>query len=108
MPTAPIHHHLNLTGQDVLTYGSWGLTAFLIVVAIRLGGKEKGTPFYLFLVLAAMVAALAEPLYDTAFSLYFYSTRGKIRTITALGRRQPICTDIGYAMTYAAPAVYIN
>jgi hypothetical protein len=108
MPTAPIHHHLNLTGQDVLTYASWGLTALLIVVAIQLGRKEKGTPFYLFLVLAAMVAAFAEPLYDTAFSLYFYSTHGMFRTITAFGVPQPIWAYSGYAVLYAAPAVYIN
>jgi hypothetical protein len=108
MPTAPIHHHLNLTGQDVLTYGSWALTAALIVVAIQLGRKEKGTPFYLFLVLAAMVAACAEPLYDTAFSLYFYSTHGMQRTFTAFGVPQPIWAISGYAVLYAAPAVYIN
>jgi hypothetical protein len=108
MPTAPIHHHLNLTGQDVLTYGSWGLTAVLIVIAIMLGRKEKGTPFYLLLVLAAMVAACAEPLYDEGFSLYFYSTHGMHRTFTAFGIPQPIWAYSGYAVLYAAPAVYIN
>jgi hypothetical protein len=107
MPTAPIHHHLNLAGQDVLTYGSWGLTVVLLVVAIHLGRKEGGTPFYLLMVLAAMVAALAEPLYDAGFSLYFYSTHGMQRTFTAFGVPQPVWAYSGYAVLYAAPAIYI-
>ena len=51
MPTTPIdvvHHHLNFAGQNVLSYGSWVLTAALIVVAVQLGRKEKGTPFYVY------------------------------------------------------------
>jgi hypothetical protein len=107
MATAPIHHHLNLTGQNVLTYGSWGLTLVLLAVAIYLGRRERGTPFYVLMVLAAMVAALAEPLYDVGFSLYFYSTHGMQRTITAFGIPQPVWAYSGYAVLYAAPAVYI-
>jgi hypothetical protein len=106
MPTAPIHHHLDLTGQNVLTIGSWVLTIVLIVVAVRLGRKE-GTPFYLLMVLAAMVAAFAEPLYDVGLSLYFYSTHGMQRTITAFGVPQPVWAYSGYAVLYAAPAIYI-
>ena len=107
MPTAPIHHHLDLTGQNVLTYASWGLTVALFVVAIELGRRERGTPFYVLMVLAAIVAALAEPLYDVAFALYFYSTHGMQRTITAFGVPQPIWAYSGYAVLYAAPAIYI-
>ncbi|MDQ1503534.1 MAG: hypothetical protein QOD57_1261 [Actinomycetota bacterium] len=111
MPTTPIdvvHHHLNLAGQNVLSYGSWVLTAALLVVAIRLGRKENGSPFYGLLILAAMVAAFAEPLYDVAFSLYFYSTKGMHHTITAFGVPQPVWAYSGYAVLYAAPAIYIN
>lgn len=111
MPTIPVdvvQHHLNFAGQNVLSYGSWVLTAALLVVAIRLGRKESGTPFYALLILAAMVAALAEPLYDVAFDLYFYSTEGMHETFTAFGIPQPIWAYSGYAVLYAAPAVYIN
>ena len=111
MPTTPIdvvQHHLNLAGQNVLSYGSWVLTAALLVVAVRLGRKENGTPFYILLVLASMVAAFAEPLYDVAFALYFYSTKGMHHAFTAFGIPQPIWTFSGYALLYAAPAVYIN
>jgi hypothetical protein len=107
MPTAPIHHHLDLTGQNVLTYASWALTLVLLAVAVYLGRKERGTPFYLLLVLAAIVAALAEPLYDVGFSLYFYSTHGMQRSFTAFGIPQPIWAYSGYAVLYAAPAIYI-
>jgi hypothetical protein len=105
--TAPIHHHLDLTGQNILTYGSWGLTLVLLVVAVHLGRKEGRTPFYLLMVLAAMVAALAEPLYDVGFSLYFYSTHGMQTTFTAFGIPQPVWAYSGYAVLYAAPAIYI-
>jgi hypothetical protein len=59
------------------------------------------------MVLASMVAAFAEPLYDVGFSLYFYSTHGMQRTITAFGIPQPIWAYSGYAVLYAAPAIYI-
>jgi hypothetical protein len=104
---APIHHHLDLTGQNVLTYGSWGLTLILIGVAVRMGRREGGTPFYVLMVLAAMVSAFAEPLYDVGFSLYFYSTHGMQTTFTAFGIPQPVWAYSGYAVLYAAPAIYI-
>jgi hypothetical protein len=103
---APIHHHLDLTGQNILTFGSWGLTVILLVVAVQMGRKER-TPFYLLVVLAAMVAAFAEPLYDEAFSLYFYSTHGMQTFFTAFNIPQPVWTHSGYAVLYAAPALYI-
>jgi hypothetical protein len=111
MPTTPtdiVNHHLNFAGQNALSYGSWILTAALLVVAFRLGRKEKGTPFYVVMVLAAMVAAFAEPLYDVAFSLYFYSQKGMHHTFTAFGIPQPVWAYSGYAVLYAAPAMYIN
>jgi hypothetical protein len=111
MPTTPlhvVHHHLNLAGQNVLTYGSWILTVALLVVAVLLGRKERGTPFYVLLVLSSMVAAFAEPLYDVGFALYFYSTHGMQTTFTAFGIPQPIWAYSGYAVLYAAPAIYIN
>jgi len=111
MPTTPIdvvHHHLNFAGQNMLSYGSWVLTVVLLAVAVRLGRREKRTPFYLYLVLASMVAALAEPLYDVAFALYFYSQKGMHHTFTAFGIPQPVWAYSGYAVLYAAPAIYIT
>jgi len=111
MPTTPVdvvHHHLNFAGQNVLSYGSWILTVALLVVAVQLGRREKGTPFYVYMVLASMVAALAEPLYDVGFALYFYSQKGMHHTFTAFGVPQPVWAYSGYAVLYAAPAIYIN
>jgi hypothetical protein len=107
MPVAPIHHHLDLTGQNILTFGSWGLTVALLLVALQMGRKER-TPFYVLVVLAAMVAAFAEPLYDEAFSLYFYSTHGMQTFFTAFNIPQPVWTHSGYAVLYAAPALYVG
>ena len=106
-PLDVTHHHLNLTGQNVLTYVSWALTLVLVGVAVELGRRER-TPFYLFVVLAAMVGAFAEALYDTAFSLYFYSTHGMQTFYTAFHVPQPVWTHSGYAVLYALPALVIT
>jgi hypothetical protein len=102
----PVDHELNLTMQAILTDVSWGLTAVLLVIAIWLGVRER-TPFYALVVLAAGVGAFAEPLYDVAMMLYFYSTPGMWTHFTAFDIPQPIWTHSGYAVLYAAPALYI-
>lgn len=68
----PIDHALNLTTQAILTYASWALTAVILLLTVRMGLRER-TPFYPLMVLAAMAGAFAEPLYDVAMMLYFYS-----------------------------------
>ena len=103
----PIDHPLNLTTQAILTDLSWALTAVLLVIAIRMGVRER-TPFYALLVLAALVGAFAEPLYDVAMMLYFYSTPGMWTHFTAFDIPQPIWTHSGYVVLYAAPAIYIT
>lgn len=105
--TPPVDHPLNLTAQAILTYASWGLTAVLLVVAFRMGRRER-TPFYVLIVLAAMIGAFAEPLYDVAMMLYFYSTDGMWTHFTAFDIPQPIWTHSGYAVLYAAAALFIT
>jgi hypothetical protein len=110
MVTAPlgvIHHQLNLTGQNVLTFVSWALTFVLLGVTIQLGRRER-TPFYVLIVVVSMVGAFAEALYDEAFSLYFYSTHGMQSFYTAFDVPQPVWTHSGYAVLYALPAVLIT
>jgi hypothetical protein len=102
----PVDHTLNLTTQAILTYGSWALTAVILGLAIRMGTRER-TPFYALMVLAAMVGAFAEPLYDVAMMLYFYSTEGMFTHFTAFGIPQPIWTHSGYVVLYASPAIFI-
>lgn len=102
----PVDHPLNLTTQAILTDASWGLTVVLLVIAIWMGLRER-TPFYALLVLGALVGAFAEPLYDVAMMLYFYSTPGMWTHFTAFDIPQPIWTHSGYVVLYAAPAIYI-
>jgi hypothetical protein len=102
----PIDHPLNLTTQAILTDVSWALTAVLLVIAIWMGVRER-TGFYALLVLGALVGAFAEPLYDVAMMLYFYSTPGMWTHFTAFDIPQPIWTHSGYVVLYAAPAIYI-
>ena len=105
-PQDVMDHALNHTGQAVLTYASWALTVVLFGVAWRLGRKER-SPIYLVMVLAAMVAAFAEPLYDVMFSLWFYSDKQMDHTFTAFGIPQPVWAHSGYAILYALPAMYV-
>jgi hypothetical protein len=100
----PIEHPLNLVTQDVLTWGSWILTVAVLGVAVMWGIKER-TPFYALLVLAAGVGAFAEPLYDVAMMLYFYSTPGMYTHFTAFDIPQPIWTHSGYVVLYASAAM---
>jgi hypothetical protein len=102
----PIDHELNLTAQAILTYASWGLTAVILVVAIRMGMRER-TALYPLMVLAAMVGAFGEPLYDVAMMLYFYSTTGMWTHFTAFDIPQPVWTHSGYVVLYASAAVLI-
>lgn len=102
--TPPVDQQLNLVTQDILTWGSWILTFVILGVAVRFGLKER-TPFYVLLVLAAGVAAFAEPLYDEAMMLYFYSTEGMYTHFTAFEIPQPIWTHSGYVVLYASAAV---
>jgi hypothetical protein len=106
-PVEVTQHHLNMTGQSVLTYVSWALTLVLLAVAVEMGRRER-TAFYVLVVLASMVGAFAEALYDEAFSLYFYSTHGMQTFYTAFGVPQPVWTHSGYAVLYALPALAIT
>src|SRR5271166_110670 len=92
--------------QAILTDISWALTVVLLVIAVWMGMRER-TPFYALLVLGALFGAFAEPLYDVAMMLYFYSTPGMWTHFTAFDIPQPIWTHSGYVVLYAAPAIYI-
>ncbi|MDT7626550.1 MAG: hypothetical protein QOF99_7451, partial [Pseudonocardiales bacterium] len=82
MPQPPIGHELNLTTQAVLLYGSWVVTAAVLLIAVRMGIRQR-TVFYPLLVVAVLIGAFVEPLYDTAMMLYFYSTKGMVTHFTA-------------------------
>jgi hypothetical protein len=107
----PVDRPLNLTAQDFFTYGSWILTAALLIFTIVLWRRER-SPYYLLMVVAAMVAAFGEPLYDEMMALYFYNVdqAGNFvlqSTFTAFNIPQPNWAHSGYAILYGFPAVYI-
>jgi hypothetical protein len=106
MMTAPYDHPLDLTTQSILTYGSWGLTVVLLAYAVRLGLRQR-TPFFVLIVLAAMIGAFFEPLYDVGFMLLFY-VPGIWSHFTAFDIPQPLWTHSGYAILYALPAIAIT
>ncbi|WP_114970592.1 hypothetical protein [Rhodoferax ferrireducens] len=105
MLTAPYDHPLNLTTQAVLTYGSWALTAVLFAIAVKKDVRYR-RPFFSFLILAGMVGALAEPLYDVGFMLLFY-VPGIWSTFSAFGIPQPVWAYSGYVVLYTGTAMFI-
>jgi hypothetical protein len=102
----PIDHPLNLTTQAILTFASWGLTAVILGLAVRMGMRDR-TPLYPMMVLAVLVGAFVEPMYDVTMMLYFYSTTGMWTHFTAFDIPQPIWTHSGYVVLYASAAIYV-
>ncbi|HUD94503.1 hypothetical protein, partial [Sphingobium sp.] len=64
------------------------------------------TPFYVLVILAAMVGAFAEPLYDEGLMLWFYAP-GMWSHFSAFGIPQPNWTHSGYAVLYGSAAMLI-
>jgi hypothetical protein len=100
----PVDHELNLTTQAILTYGSCALTA-VILVDRDLDGNARVDSLRP-LALAALVGAFAEPLYDVAMMLYFYSTEGMFTHFTAFDIRNRSGRIAAMSCSYAAPAIY--
>jgi hypothetical protein len=107
VPQPPIGHELNLATQAVLLYGSWIATVVVLLISVRMGIRQR-TIFHPSLVVAVLVGAFVEPLYDSAMMLYFYSTKGMVTHFTAFGIPQPLWTHSGYAVLYAIPALVIT
>lgn len=105
MLTAPIDHPLNLTMQAVMVYASYAIWAVMLLVALRMGIKQR-TPFFVLIILAAAFGGLFEPLYDEGFMLWFY-TPGMWSSFTSFGIPQPLWVYSGYVCLYGATAVFI-
>jgi hypothetical protein len=103
-------HELDLLWQNIFTWASWAVVALMLVIACRLWIRQR-TPFYLLACLAAGVAALAEPLYDVAFDLWFYDAHNgqpgaMYSYFSAFGVVQPNWTHSGYIILYANACLY--
>lgn len=105
MLTAPVDHPLNLVTQTVLVAGSYAIWAVMLIVAVRMGLKQR-TPFFVLLILAAAFGGLFEPLYDEGFMLWFY-TPGQWTAYTSFGIPQPLWVYSGYVTLYGATALFI-
>lgn len=102
---APYDHPLNLTMQTAVTVGSWAITFVLLAIALRRDLREK-TAFNTLVILAGMVAAFAEPIYDVGMMLWFYAP-GMWMTYAPFDIPQPVWTHSGYVILYSGPAMFI-
>jgi hypothetical protein len=111
MPNSVIEHELSMLWQNIFTWASWAIVLAMLVIAIRMGIRQR-TPFYLIACLAAGVAAYAEPLYDVAFDLWFYDAHADgtpgagYMHFSAFGVLQPNWTHSGYIILYAMACLY--
>lgn len=110
MPAEVMQHDLDLLWQNIFTWLSWGIVAVMLVIAVRMGLRQR-TPFYVIAILAAGVAAYAEPLYDVAFDLWFYDAQNGepgagFMHFSAFGVPQPVWTHSGYVILYSTACLY--
>jgi hypothetical protein len=96
--------------QQIFTWASWAIVIPMVIVAIRMGMKDR-TPFYVLAILACGVAAFAEPLYDVAFDLWFYDNvdgqpGGMWSHFTAFDVVQPNWSHSGYIILYTNMLLY--
>ncbi|MCP5173157.1 MAG: hypothetical protein H7A02_12905 [Pseudomonadales bacterium] len=101
---------LNLVWQHVFTWGSWAIVLVMLLVAWRMGVKQR-TPFYVLACLAAGLGAFVEPLYDVAFDLWFFDVHNgqpgaMFSHFTAFGIVQPNWSHSGYIILYATACLY--
>ena len=110
IPIDVLNRELSMTWQGIFTWASWAIALGMIALALQMWRKQR-TPFYFITLVAVGVAALAEPLYDVAFDLWFYDVHdGKSgamwSTFTSFGVVQPNWAHSGYIILYGAVAVY--
>jgi hypothetical protein len=105
MLTAPYTHAVDMTTQAILTCVSWGLTLILLGIALRKSFQQR-TPFFVLLILAGMVGAFAEPIYDVGHMLLFY-VPGQWTAFSAFNIPQPVWTFSGYVVLYSGTAMFI-
>jgi|TARA_R110001583_G_scaffold174631_1_gene329099 hypothetical protein len=110
MPNEVMMGELNLVWQNVFTWGSWAIVVVMLVIASKMGVKQK-TPFYVLACVAAGLGAFIEPLYDVAFDLWFYDVHNGVAGamyshFTAFGIVQPNWSHSGYIILYATACLY--
>lgn len=111
VPPEVMQRELDLLWQSIFTWASWGIVVLMLVIAVRMGLKQR-TPFYVLAIVAAAVAAFAEPLYDVAFDLWFYDADAAGRAgqmwshFSAFGVVQPNWSHSGYVILYASACLY--
>ncbi len=106
VPTPPFEHSLNMSMQTVMTVGTWGLTLFFVIKAIKMS-RQQNSLLPIFIILAGAAGSIAEPLYDIAFHLIWYIP-GQWSLFTAFGLPQPVWVMSAYIIVFCGPALYIT
>lgn len=105
MPTPPSDVPVNTTGQLVMTV----LTSCALVAVWFSGwrmSRSKGTPAPLILLAGSLLAGCIEPMYCTAFHLWYY-VPGQWSIYTTMGQTQPIWSWMSYCPFYGGLALWV-
>lgn len=103
-PTPPYDLPLNTTMQTIATIVLWGGTALLLGYAITLVKRERSI-LPIVLVVAVAVGSLIEPLYDTAYHLFWLDSGRQWTLFTSFGLPQPVWVMPAYVMVFGMPAL---
>lgn len=103
-PTPPYDLPLNTTMQTIATIVLWGGTALLLGYAITLAKRERSI-LPIVLVVAVAVGSLIEPLYDTAYHLFWLDSGRQWTLFTSFGLPQPVWVMPAYVMVFGMPAL---
>lgn len=98
---------LDTAMQTLATAVLWGGTVLLLLWAIKIW-RDEGSPFAVLLVLAVAVGSLIEPLYDTAYHLFWLDNGDQWTLFTAFGLPQPVWVMPAYIMVFAFPALVLS
>jgi hypothetical protein len=102
----PYNLPLDTSMQTVATAVLWGATLLLLGYAVRMARQERSM-FPVLIVLAAAAGSLIEPLYDSAYHLYWLGGSKQWTLFTAFGLPQPVWVMPAYVMVFGLPAVIL-
>lgn len=103
-PQPPYDLPLNATMQLIATVILWSSTALLLAYAIKRAYRDR-TVFPVVLVIAVAVGSVIEPLYDTAYHLFWLDGGEQWTLFTSFGLPQPVWVMPAYVMVFGMPAL---
>lgn len=98
---------LDTAMQTLATSVLWGASLLFLAWTLKIW-RDEGSPFAFILWCSVAVGSLIEPLYDTAYHLFWLDNGDQWTLFTAFGLPQPVWVMPAYIMVFAFPAVILS